>query len=194
MKIANHIHEQSVTNHSSSRNPTPGRIFDAWKTYTGDRKYIKVLSTNSENIGFEGKYNAIEKNLIELEYHLGPESEDGPNNNKSNSYSPASYLDDGPNLQYYSQLMHTYSFWRRFLVRIVKEAQLQEKTTNIRHAKEDETELAEFEGVNQKFKHAFFSMLTLTCLLLAILLICVYLLKKNSASFPPRDDTRSGYL
>lgn len=122
-----------------------------------------------------------------------PESEDSATNNKTNAYSPASYLDDGPNLQYYSQLLHTYSFWRRFLVRIVKEAQLQEQTTNIRHGKDNEIELAEFEGVNQKFKHAFFSMLTLTCLLLAILLICVYLLKNNRATFP-RDDTRSGYL
>jgi hypothetical protein len=35
---------------------------------------------------------------------------------------------------------------------------------------------------NPKYKHAFFSMLTLVCLLLAILGLCVYLLKKNNQS------------
>lgn len=33
-----------------------------------------------------------------------------------------------------------------------------------------------------KYKHAFFSMLTLVCLLLAILGVCVYILKKNNKS------------
>lgn len=174
------------------RNPTPGRIFDAWKTYTGERKFIKVLSTAGfdSSYGLESKYDVIERNLEMLEYHLVDKG-DKEATQSGNTYSASSYVNDAPNLRYYKDLEEVYSFWRRFLVKIQKNAQLQAISVSGDRIKKEREEAAVYEAGNHKFKHAFFSMLTLVCLLLVILLICIYLLKKNSQTFPRED---RGYL
>lgn len=144
----------------------------------------------------EGPFNEVEKNLVMLEYYLTP-AEEGQTNSapESNPYSgtggSSSYLNEAQNYQYHQDLQRVFSFWRKFLVRIMKKAQLQAEAETNRNGRNDE--MSEYDGSSGKFRHAFFSMLTLVCLLLAILVICVYLLKKNNRSFP-KDDTRSGYL
>lgn len=171
------------------RNPTPGRIFDSWKTYTKDRKFIKVLTTSVESIGIDTKFDAIERNMEMLEYHLSPPTDD---EERRTSYTPAvTYINDAQDLYYHKHLERVYTFWRRFLVRIQKIAQLQENSLKSKRERNDAEESAEYEAANQKFKHAFFSMLTLVCLLLIVLLICIYLLKKNNLSFPREE---RGYL
>lgn len=128
-----------------------------------------------------------------LEYILVPDNEQNATANSNvNPYllnrqpqttaNTVNYLNDGVNLMYYQELSRVYSFWRIFLPRIYKNAQLHSLDGRNRNNRD---ELEAFDGVsNQKFKHAFFSMLTLVCLLLTILGICVYLLKKNHQSFP----------
>lgn len=187
------------------RNPTPGRLFDSWKTYTSHRKFIKVLSTRTDKISFDDPANAVERNLVMLEYILAPETDDHQgappaNSQSSNPYSigrntvptatSTSYLNDAQHLHYYNELQKVYSFWRTFLPRIQKNAQSQ-MTDGVggRNAKGDEDSL---DGSSHKFKHAFFSMLTLFCLLLTVLGICLYLLKKNNKTFPK--SSAGGYL
>lgn len=189
-RTALYYHVQLSINRLSPfvRNPTPGRIFDSWRTYTKDRKFIKLLTTGSDTIGLESRYDILERNLEMLEYNLAPDEND---HNPKTRTPAVTYINDAHDLQYHKHLEQVYSFWRRFLVRIQKNAQLQDITAGGKRDQKDSEEAVEYEAVNQKFKHAFFSMLTLVCLLLVILLICVYLLKKNNLSFPRED---RGYL
>lgn len=118
-------------------------------------------------------------------------SDENGEKRKQGSYAPAvTYINDAQDLAYHKHLEQVYSFWRRFLVRIQKNAQQQTTTLNGKRDRNDDEQSSEYEAANQKFKHAFFSMLTLVCLLLVILLICIYLLKKNNLTF--REDR--GYL
>lgn len=130
----------------------------------------------------------VEKNLEMLEYHLTPDAEQ---TKTQHTYTPASYVNDAQDMRYYKDLEEVYSFWRRFLVKIQKNAQLQATSKEKKQKDSDREEAAVYEAGNQKFKHAFFSMLTLVSLLLVILLICIYLLKKNNDTFPRED---RGYL
>ena len=121
---------------------------------------------------------------MEMFKYLLPTEEDADNRPiNTNSYSNG-YVNDQQDLQYYKYLERVYSFWRRFLGRIQKNAQFQLTSLTDQHDKKVIEESSAFEATNLKFKHAFFSMLTLVCLLLVILLICLYLLKKNNLTFP----------
>lgn len=133
----------------------------------------------------ENKYNAVEKNINFLEQQFASEDEDTVQRNTP--YPVASYLNEAQDLSYYEDLLRTYTFWRKVLVRIMKRAKITEEEQRTCRAHDEKMERGEFEGANQKFKHAFFSMLTLTILLLAILLICVYLLKRNHLTFARED-------
>lgn len=86
---------------------------------------------------------------------------------------------------YYTVLSKINSFWMELLPKMnaLSDMRISNYTTNIFsriNAQDDPLHIAAIAaGHGSKFKHAFFSMLILVCLLLAVLCVCVYILKKN---------------
>lgn len=81
------------------------------------------------------------------------------------------------NTEFFQHLTKIYSFWRILLPKIyrnLEEIEMNKSRNKIEYI----VDKSENVGVPQ-FKSAFFSMLLLVCLLLAILCVCMYLLKKN---------------
>lgn len=184
---------QLVGDFVKTRNPTPGRIYDSWKPYTKDQKFIKVLKASASNSerSLEESFSSLEQNMDMIKLYLTPDDEKPNSQPSTNSYRPASYLNDAQDYEYFKHLDRVYIFWRRFLTRIDKNAQLSTRSIEGDKTSKDNQELSDNGTTNQKFKHAFFSMLTLVCLLLTILLVCFYLLKKNSMTVSRND---RGYL
>lgn len=98
------------------------------------------------------------------------------------------------NTDYYFYLRRIYSFWYEYLPSLYKN--YQDRTGRASSEQDKLLESGEwpnsrkneeklnfwFIPATPKYKHAFFSMLTLVCLLLAILGVCVYILKRNNKS------------
>ncbi|XP_052873350.1 carboxylesterase 5A [Anopheles cruzii] len=189
-------------------NPTPGRQFDAWAPYTEQLKYIKLISAKQESVHrneHTSIENTFEDNLQEIEEKLlateGPPGEPAPGNTPPNPYllgadqladqessrtsKSAVYLGGASrDSEYFYYLRKINSFWEQFLPKlsqIVNETN-QEKLRNRRIdlTLEEEQDLFRETAAASKYKHAFFSMLTLVCMLLAVLCMCVYVLRKNS--------------
>lgn len=102
----------------------------------------------------------------------------------SRTSKSAVYLSNARDSEYFYYLRKINSFWDEFLPKlshIVNETN-QEKLRNRRIdlTLEEEQDLFRETAAASKYKHAFFSMLTLVCMLLAVLCMCVYILKKNT--------------
>lgn len=190
-------------------NPTSGRIFDAWRPYTAKQKFVQILgdvSSNSEsidslttttttmNLAENGIFSAdLEKNSVEIEnmihgqtrvistnilnpYRIGKENL--PQNPTDEARMSKSYLGVYETSEYYNALTKINSFWLDLLPEMssLRWSNEQFSRTNI---DDDPLYIAMAAASGSKFKHAFFSMLILVTLLLAVLCICVYILKKN---------------
>lgn len=199
---------QLFSNFVKKGNPTPDRLYDAWRPYTTRQKFIQILGDpvaeagSLGGVGSASYSNSFEQNRVELEamlqsppgntetrivsnaanpYRIGPEAADGTKSNERSRMSK-SYLGGYETTEYYNSLMKVYTFWNELLPKIY------------RHQRGDsQDEVLEMEAgdangrrplsagvvTGSKYKHAFFSMLILVCLLLAVLCVCVYILKKN---------------
>lgn len=188
--------------------PTPGRVFDGWHPYTAKYKYIQLLgdatldgdapihlpNANAEDAIFVSE---LEKNSAEIAnmingqariastnslnpYRIGTEQfQNDPNDS---ARMRKSYLGAYETSEYYNILTKIHSFWSDLLPKI--DTLYVNQTINDIFAranlKENPLYIAAIATQsNYKFKHAFFSMLMLVCLLLTVLAICVYILKKN---------------
>lgn len=171
-------------------NPTPGRLFDAWQPYTQKRRYIQTLGAG----GGDGNDNDVpDKSILELNkiqiaeiismdanvtglandaYNNGVRKSDG-------SRSPKSYLPEVSDSEYFLALGRVNAFWNELLPRIYRKQSASNRTDGNRTDDDRDLEFLS-NDVDSKFRHAFFSMLVLVCLLLAILGVCVYILRKNS--------------
>ncbi|XP_055598453.1 acetylcholinesterase [Uranotaenia lowii] len=190
--------------------PTPGRKADAWTPYNDSVRYIKLISTRGaaqENIfqndkhslehTFEENIRAIEDKLLnannnqetggsnqqENPYLLGRNNLDDQESSRSSK--SATFVDNTRDSEYFSYLKRIDSFWYRFLPKLgqIMNQTDQERLRNRRIdlSQEEELELyRESSSEAARYKHAFFSMLTLVCMLLAVLCICIYVLKKNT--------------
>jgi Carboxylesterase family len=176
-------------------NPTPGRLFDTWHPYTADQKYVKMIGSRldkhtsaetSVDSTFEDNLQRIEQMLIPVTeeiqivtsainpYNLSPR--DQLQEAATRTGKNAFYIDEAKNSEYYYYMRRVYGFWNDFLPKLAK---MERRFTD----GVDEADPIGFtEQDTQKYKHAFFSMLTLVCLLLAILGVCVYILKRNTDS------------
>uniref|UniRef100_A0A1B0DIQ4 Carboxylesterase type B domain-containing protein n=1 Tax=Phlebotomus papatasi TaxID=29031 RepID=A0A1B0DIQ4_PHLPP len=182
-----------------SGNPTPGRLFDAWKPYTRDTKYIKVLSSKMEAVALQDDLaqSGVEKNIVMIEHIFSNNQHTMGSNIPQNPYQLSTnlpsgraltprgqndeYVNDIVNMQYFSELSKVYSFWNKLLPRIYQNAHLNDQLLS---GRQDIQGIQFFESTNSsKYKHAFFSMLTLVCLLLTVLCVCVYILKRNTRNF-----------
>lgn len=176
-------------------NPTPGRLFDAWAPYTRKQKYIKILgnsgggsSINEQDVLFQSVFDRnraqieelldanAEATVISNDIAVNPYSLSGTNRKFDQPRVSKSYLPDAKDSEYYLALGRIYSFWNDLLPRIYKNnIAMQMNGDNVTIL-----DSGYLENDNPKFKHAFFSMLSLVCVLLAILGVCVYILKKNN--------------
>ncbi|XP_063697996.1 pyrethroid hydrolase Ces2a [Culicoides brevitarsis] len=187
-------------------NPTPGRLYDAWHPFTFSHKYIKILSSKPESLfnkfgaPTSGQQDSEEMNFHEIEALLHPSTDDvqivtsdvtasrNPyvlgterevDQTARQSKSSPNFVETMRDSEYYYYLKKVYAFWSNFLPKL---ALMLEQDRDYRRDIDAEQERL-LENTSPKYKHAFFSMLTLVCLLLAILCVCVYILKKNDAGF-----------
>lgn len=186
-------------------NPTPGRMFDAWRPYTAKQKFVQILgdlslagessdTTTTTNFAENGMFIAdLEKNSVEIEnmihgqarvvstnilnpYRIGKENL--PQNPTDSARMSKSYLGVYETSEYYNALTKIDSFWMDLLPEM-SSLRLSNEIFSRTNFDDDPLYIAMAAATGSKFKHAFFSMLILVCLLLAVLCICVYILKKN---------------
>lgn len=192
-------------------NPTPGRVFDAWRPYTNKQKFVQILGdfslsggesgdTTSINYAENGMFAAdLDKNSAEIDgmihgqarvvssnilnpYRIGKENL--PQNPTDSARMSKSYLGVYETSEYYNALTKINSFWMDLLpeMNTYYDNRLYNYSNGIFSRSDfdgDPLYIAMAAASGSKFKHAFFSMLILVCLLLAVLCICVYILKKN---------------
>lgn len=192
-------------------NPTPGRVFDAWRPYTAKQKFVQILGdfsstsvdtgdTMTMNFAENGIFiGDLEKNSVDIEnmihgqahiistnilnpYHIGKENQ--PQNPTDSARMSKSYLGIYETSEYYNALTKINSFWMDLLPEMSSyhDHRLQNYTNDVfsrSNYDDDPLYIAMAAANGSKFKHAFFSMLILVCLLLAVLCICLYILKKN---------------
>lgn len=190
-------------------NPTPGRLFaDAWQPYTRRRRHIQLLGvassvldpTNDNDIGS----SVLDRNRVPIAEMISTDGGDaslsGSNRDDYNigggnrkfdvSRMPKSYLPEVNDSEYYRAMGRVSAFWNELLPRIQRKQTRWADLNGIRGGHGNETDLEYLSNdVGSKFKHAFFSMLVLVCLLLGILGVCVYILQKG-----PRAAEASSYL
>ncbi|XP_065089416.1 carboxylesterase 1C [Ochlerotatus camptorhynchus] len=182
--------------------PTPSRKVDSWTPYTENLKYIKLISNRVDAIFqndkhsletiFEDNIKTIEDKLLNVNQDDVPNQENpyllGRSNlddqESSRSSKSAIFLDNTKDSEYFHYLRRIDSFWYRFLPKLtqIMNATDQERLRNRRIDLnlEEEQELLRESSEASRYKHAFFSMLTLVCMLLAVLCVCVYVLKKST--------------
>lgn len=181
---------QHFTDFVKTGNPTPGRLFDAWHTYTKGRKYIHVMGDSGDNFNNEENFEKNQaqiENLLSLDdttivsnsdlsfanpYIIGSES----TNRRENSRAPK-YVVDFKDSEYYLSLNRIYAFWREYLTKLYTSHNNPSATDPDGSSENEIIYLGE--TIDSKFKHAFFSMLVIVCILLALLGVCVYIIKKN---------------
>ncbi|XP_053674839.1 acetylcholinesterase [Anopheles nili] len=191
-------------------NPTPGRQFESWIPYTEEFKFIKLISAKPEAFHrrdhasfentFENNFDEIEEKLLgamnadetpqynanisQNPYNLNPKVQADQENMRTSK--KAFLVWSVKNSEYIYYLRQVNSFWSKFLPKLSKIIN-ETKHDNLRNRRMDltldeEQDLFRETATASKYKHAFFSMLTLVCMLLAVLCICMYILKKNSNS------------
>lgn len=189
-------------------NPTPGiHISNAWHPYTSNRKFIQILSdtsvgceSNDATLGPPIQNNifmtALEKNVDEIDglihgqarivssniinpFRIGEENI--PHNPVDSARMSKSYLGVYSSSEYYDALAKINSFWLDLLPKTSLDSNQRRNSNGIYSSYDfdDPLYIAMITASGTKFKHAFFSMLILVCLLLAVLCICMYILKRN---------------
>lgn len=190
-------------------NPTPSRVFDAWRPYTVKQKFVQILGdiaissettdASSGNFAENGMFiTDLEKNSVEIDgmihgqtrvvssnilnpYRIGKENL--PPNTADSARMSKSYLGVYETSEYYNALTKINSFWMDLLPEMSSHYSRHSNHTNRFNSgtnfDDDPLYIAMAAASGSKFKHAFFSMLILVCLLLAVLCICMYILKKN---------------
>ncbi|XP_035892358.1 acetylcholinesterase [Anopheles stephensi] len=190
-------------------NPTPGRQFDSWKPYSDELKHIKLISAKPESFhrnDHTSLENTFEDNLQEIEekligsidvqemssdantsknpYNLNPNIQADQENARTSKN--AVFLASARDSEYFYYLRKMDSFWDQFLPKLsqIMNETNQEKLRNRRIdlTLEEEQDLFRETAAASKYKHAFFSMLTLVCMLLAVL--CILFDRKNRRKKP----------
>lgn len=178
-------------------NPTPGRLFDAWLPYRNHHKFVQMLGGDLAPEQSEANY--LDRNQLQIAQMLSGESTDSVVSNAAdpNPYSidnsridtsslPKSYLPDTKHSPYYLAIGKVSSFWDDLLPKMQRDLNKLRATDgqpawDPSNPSRQDLDLAEA-GSSSKFRHAFFSMLALVCLLLAILGVCLYILRKSRAT------------
>lgn len=205
MKLCKRM-RQFFTDFVKTGNPTPGRIFDAWKPYSSKHKFIYIIGETSGSVGgiADGATSNIaadfDRNSVEID-NLIHHTNDGQTQVVSSASNPyqigatgyedsavdsnrmsKSYLGVYETSDYYNSLKKINAFWKGLLPKMSSyfDGGGLNRIDSRTDFDEDQLYIAAMAaGSGSKFKHAFFSMLILVCLLLAVLCVCLYILKKN---------------
>lgn len=177
-KIDNLLHNRILKDSSFEQNHE--KIDDLLASETEER--IQVVS--SSNPAINQPLNPY--HLSNVNY--GAEDE---NNRISRNFNVS--MNVTKNTDYYFYLKRIYAFWYEYLPSLYKNYQDRTGRASLEHDKylencKEERKVSQYSLIEvffflilaPKYKHAFFSMLTLVCLLLAILGVCVYILRKNN--------------
>lgn len=137
------------------------------------------------------QYNEFENNFENIEKLLNPQPNQNEfggyvhnpysianSNNESDHQQTKNNNNENKNAEYSTHLTKVYSFWRILLPKIYRNSNELQSTELGNETNRIENRSIVVAATPQ-YKHAFYSMLTLVCLLLAILCICLYLLKNN---------------
>lgn len=159
--------------------PTPGRLFDGWQPYNGNSRYMRILSSSEHLNALEYEENLEQINLLlnPTNYSLSNPYQTGNipteilDNRSSQSYFPS----NGSSL-YHSKLNKIYTFWNILLPKLEAKTNYN-KTINVAYGSDNR--IPDSDQMNAKFKHAFFVLLALITLLLILLALCVYLMRKE---------------
>lgn len=205
MKLCKRM-RQLFTDFVKTGNPTPGRIFDAWKPYSSKHKFIYIIGETSGSVGgiADGATSNIaadfDRNSVEID-NLIHHPNDGQTQVVSSASNPyqigatgyedsavdsnrmsKSYLGVYETSDYYNSLKKINAFWKGLLPKMSSyfDGGGSNRIDSRTDFDDDQLYIAAMAaGSGSKFKHAFFSMLILVCLLLAVLCVCLYILKKN---------------
>lgn len=110
-----------IKNPYHSSNPTPNRLFDAWKPFTDRSKYIKILGTKIDDLfrsktlkdfQFEKNHEKIE-NLL----RIGAQFED-PRYSAFSQNTSNVHLSEEKNIDYYLYLKKINKFWTEYLTEL----------------------------------------------------------------------------
>lgn len=199
----------SFTEFIKTGNPAGIHLSTVWHPYTNNRKFIHILSdkngicdSTDAMLGpcdQNGMFmSTVEKHFVEIDemihgkarvvsssilnpFQIGKENL--PNNPIDSARMSKSYLGlPYSESEYYNALRKTHSFWMELLPEIVLDNNYYRDYSNGIYARSnfnDPLYISIMAASGTKFKHAFFSMLILVCLLLGVLCICMYILKRN---------------
>ncbi|XP_055855583.1 pyrethroid hydrolase Ces2e [Episyrphus balteatus] len=188
---------KDFVNFVKTGNPTPGRIYNAWYPYTPERKFIQIIGeAEAEPLRSKILTFPFEKNLVEIEKLLEKKSNAGlsrPNRNEFNPYElgpsaldsqqpRASYVMSQQDNTYFYHLKKVYSFWNILLPNIAGSPNDRYNVT-VNDALSQRIRFLEASADAIRYKRAFFSMLTLVCILLALLGVLIYLLRRQHSGF-----------
>lgn len=162
-------------------NPTPGRLFDAWVPYKSSHKFVQLLGDPADvkdDIGY------LNRNQMQIAQMLSGDNDAANAVANTNPYSidnsridtstvPKSYLPDPNHSPFFLAIGKVASFWDELLPKMNK-IRNGDGTTNPSRQDVDVSD-----PTSSKYRHAFFSMLTLVCLLLAAVGVCLYILQRN---------------
>ncbi|XP_030557309.1 carboxylesterase 1C [Drosophila novamexicana] len=171
----------SFANFVKSGNPTPGRIYDAWQSYTPQRTFIYALGELSKSLELPaGVDEALIEQLLsgKQQTDIGSDRSlsrtnrhDNYRQGNSNSYVANNQLDSG----YGNHLRRVYGFWQ-VLLPTAQDAELRDGRGG---ALRQRVRLLEANADAARYRQGFYAMLGLVCLLLACLGLCVYLLRRE---------------
>lgn len=205
MKLCKRM-RQLFTDFVKTGNPTPGRLFDAWKPYSAKHKFIYVIGETSNTAGgfTDGTTSNFatdfDRNSVEIHSLIHQPNDDqtqvvssavNPYQIGATGYEDSavdsnrmskSYLGVYESSEYYNSLKKINAFWKGLLPKMNNyfDGGGSNRIDSRTDFDEDQLYIAAMAaGSGSKFKHAFFSMLILVCLLLAVLCVCLYILKKN---------------
>lgn len=188
---------QTFADFVKTGNPTPGRLFDAWHPYSAAHRYVQVLGQPTTMVASDEASTVeqvLQQNRAQIAEMLSDDQEVTVSSadlsinpyaigrrkidadRQAKSYMPGEPTDSS----YTLHIERVHAFWADRLPRLYKQQEqmlLQQRDDagpdNEPQANGGGAELA------AKFRHAFFSMLALVCVLLAMLGVCVYMLRKG---------------
>lgn len=149
-----------------------------------DAIFVTDMEKNSAEITnmINGQTRIVSSNSANP-YQIG--TEQYPNDPTDSARMRKNYLGSYESSEYYNILAKIHSFWTDLLPKL--DTLYMNQTINAIFARANLKEnplyiAAMATNSSHKFRHAFFSMLILVCLLLTVLAICVYILRRNQCN------------
>lgn len=176
----------SAANAGTSTAATMMLSADANALLQNREQIVELLSSPGGKSNNGDEVTVTSTNLALNPYAIGQRKIDAINSNSfddnqrhaKSGYLPDDACTDSP---YTTAMGRVSTFWGALLPRMYQQQMQLQRSANGRnpHDNPDAVAVAAAGDLAAKFRHAFFSMLALVCVLLAMLGICVYILRKG---------------